>query len=183
MAPIMKALYLSLSAAAFLLVATTAGAANRIENPGFETGDLTGWSTFGQGWRCSSGEDTHSGDSGVVNDVLDTDSDEWRGIYQNIPVSAGATCSAKVSIRAVNIHSSSSWLELQWLDEDGSVIEQLQSPWVTDDQSFKSVKLDSVVAPPGTVTASVRGVVSMPSLPEDGAEFHIFDDFVFRSKP
>ena len=183
MEPNMNIICLRLFAVAVLLAATSAGAASLVENPDFETDGLSGWSTFGLGWRTSSGEDALSGSMGAVNDVLTSDTDEWRGVYQNVPVTAGATYSAGVSIRAVNVHFSSSWFELQWLDGEGGVIEQLQSPWVTADQSFTFAGLDDVVAPPGAVSASVRGIVYTPKPPDEDPEFHIFDDFIFTSKP
>ena len=171
-------------AVAALLVATSAGAANLLKNPNFETGDFTGWTTFGLGWRTGIGDDAYEGTYGIVCDVLDWQTGEnWRGVYQNVPVTAGATYSAGVSIRSVNVHFSSSWLELQWLDADGGVIEQLQSPWVTADQSFTPANLEDVVAPPGAVSLSVRGIVHLPTSPGNKPEFHIFDDFFLRSKP
>lgn len=183
MKPNMNMICRRLFAVAVLFAVPSAGAANPIDNPGFETDGLSGWSTFGLGWRTSSGEDALSGSMGAVNDVLAADTDEWRGVYQNVPITAGATYSAGVSIRAVNIHVSSSWFELQWLDGEGGVIEQLQSPWVTADQAFTPANLEGVVAPPGAVSASVRGIVHLPTPPGDEAEFHIFDDFFLRSKP
>lgn len=180
----MKFPYFYLCTAVFLIGATTVSAGDlQMSDPGFESGDLAGWSTFGQGWRISTDEDAQSGSSGAVNDVLASDADEWRGVYQNIPIAPGKTYSAEVSIRAVNVHTSSSWLELQWLDKNGKVISQLQSPPVTEDQPFSVMELEHVYAPPGTVSASVRGVVNMSAKPESDAEFHIFDDFRIRTSP
>ncbi|HMP90239.1 MAG TPA: PEP-CTERM sorting domain-containing protein [Kiritimatiellia bacterium] len=154
-----------------------------ITNSGFETGDLTGWSTFGPGWRVGSGGDANSGTFGAVNDVETVHVDEWRGIFQNVAVTAGETYTAGVFIRTVNLESSRSWFELQWLDSDGGVISQLQSPFVTSDQSFTFMSVNDAIAPAGAVTASLRGIVQMLSSPTGNDDFHIFDDFTIVPEP
>jgi len=148
-------------------------------NWGFEGGDFTGWTTFGQGWRISTGADAFSHTYGAVNDVLTTDVDEWRGVFQNVAVTTGLTYAAGVYIRAVAVESSESWLELQWLDSSGGVISQLTTPSITADQPFLLSSLHNIVAPAGAVTASVRGVVHMIGTPVDSPDFHIFDEFYF----
>ena len=171
--------------AAVLLAAATLASANLITNPGFESGDLTGWSTFGLGWRTATGADALSETYGLVCDVLDSHTGEnWRGVYQNVPVSAGMAYNAGVYVRAVSVANSASWLELQWLDSGGGVISQLQSSTVTSDQAFTYMGLSSVVAPVGAVNASVRGIVNMTALPPGGdGDFHIFDDFNVAAVP
>jgi len=158
-----------------LFVAITASA-ELVVNGGFETGDLTSWSTFGQNWRIATGADAHSGTYGLVNDVLNTDVDNWRGVYQTVPITAGLDYTAGVYIRTVSLEISSSWFELQWLDSGGGVINQLQSSIVTSDQAFTFMGVGTVTAPANAVNASVRGVVNMASAPTD-TDFHVFDDF------
>ncbi len=166
------------AAGALMAIATLA---QSLENPGFESGDLSGWETFGLGWRIGAGEDAASGSHGAVCDVLhEHEGETWRGITQTVSVVPGRTYSASVDIRTVNIRASSSFLELQWLDAAEGVIAQLQSPWVTIDQPFTPAALSAVTAPPGAVAASVRGIVFAERLPEpDQPEFHIFDQFRF----
>jgi hypothetical protein len=153
--------------------------ANLLSNSGFETGDFTGWSQFGQGWRTGTGGDAYSGTYGAVSDVLTNDTDEWRGLYQNVEVSAGLSYDASFWQRAINLESSESWLELQWLDNTGSIISQTQTVAVTTDQVYTFAGLDAQVAPGGAVTASVRGIVHMVSAPSSDPDFHTFDDFSF----
>ena len=168
---------------ALLMAALLAGAARAelLANGGFESGDLGGWTTFGPGWRTSAGGDAHAGSSyGLVNDVLDSQdplTEQWRGIYQNVPVVAGETYLASAFISAVNVESSSSWLELQWLDSAGTVIRQEAGDPVAADQPFQLETLPWLVAPAGAVTASVRGIVFMAEPPATNADFHVFDDF------
>ena len=147
-----------------------------LTNPGFETNALTGWITFGQGWRTGSGADAYSGSVGAVDDILTSDVDEWRGLYQFVPVIPDNLYSGGVWIRAVSVGTSESFFELQFLDTSGSVLSQYQSAHVTADQGFTFMDIGTVLAPAGAVTASVRAVVNRPSAPAD-SDFHIFDDF------
>jgi len=151
-----------------------------LSNPGLEN-DFTDWLTFGQGWRIGTGGDANSGSKGVVNDVLPSDTDEFRGLFQNVPVGAGWTYRASVYIKGVILESSESWLEIQWLNSGGGVISQDKTTNVTADQIFTQSALDDLVAPAGAVTASVRAIVRMVSAPAD-ADFHLFDDFNFGLK-
>lgn len=149
------------------------------ENWGFETGDFSSWTVFGPGWRVSTGDDAFSWTYGAVNDVLTTDTDEWRGIFQEVPVIQGKKYSAGVYIRALNVESSQSWMELQWLDAIGTTISQFQTEPVTRDQPFRLSSMHDLVAPRGAVSASVRGVVQMLSPPSAEPDFHAFDEFYF----
>lgn len=164
------------------ILATAASADNRLANAGFESGDLSGWTTFGPGWRTGTGDDAADGVHGAVCDVLPEQTEEpWRGLFQNVPVTPGRTYSAGVDIRTVNIHASSSWLELQWLDEADNVIGQLQTLWLTTDQPFTPAALESVTAPPNAVAASIRGIVFVEhETSPDNPEFIIFDNFRFE---
>ena len=173
-----RSLLLTLSFMGFALVASA-----DLINPGMEVGNLSAWSIFGQGWRISGGGDANSGSYGAVNDVQTTDGDNWRGLFQSVLVTAGQTYTAGVFIRAVNVENSVSWFELQWLDNDNNVISQLQSTSVTSDQPFTFMGVTDVVAPGNSVSASMRGIVFMPSPPTGDTDFHIFDDFSIVPEP
>ena len=160
------------------LAASSAQAQNLVANPGFEK-TLAGWSMFGVGWRTSSGQDAHSGNLGIVDDVLPTQgpTDNWRGVYQNIKAIPGETFNASVWIRTVSVKASQSYLEVQFLDSSNAVLFQVDSPVIVANQPYTQCSLSHLVAPPRADTISVRGVVHMPSLPTHDPEFFIFDDF------
>ncbi|MBW7907405.1 MAG: hypothetical protein H3C50_00570 [Kiritimatiellae bacterium] len=161
------------------LLAAMPAVAQQLANSGFED-NLNNWSTFGQGWRTGGGGDAHSGSLGAVNDVQTSDSDTYRGLFQNVPVIPDNLYSGGAYIRAVNVDNSESWFELQFLDSSGSVIVQHQSTHVATDQGFTFMDIDPVLAPAGAVTASVRAIVYMPSAPGD-TDYHIFDDIEFTN--
>lgn len=154
-----------------------------VSNRSFETGDFSGWSAFGQGWYIGTGADAHSGADGAANAVSASESDNYRGLSQNVPVTAGKTYTGSVHIRAVNVRSSESWFEVQWLDTNGGLITQTQSVHVVADQSFTPVQLTDLIAPAGAVTASVRGIIYMSAPPASDADYHVFDDFSFIAQP
>ena len=161
------------------LLAAMPAVAQQLANSGFED-NLNNWSTFGQGWRTGGGGDAHSGSLGAVNDVQTSDSDTYRGLFQNVPVIPDNLYSGGAYIRAVNVDNSESWFELQFLDSSGSVIVQHQSTHVATDQGFTFMDIDPVLAPAGAVTASVRAIVYMPSA-VGGTDYHIFDDVEFTN--
>lgn len=169
-------------AACLALVVTTASA-NLIANPGFETGDTTGWTVWNQGWRIGTGDDAYEGTYGLVNDVLDWHGDNWRGIYQDVSITAGLFYDAGAYIRTVNLNVSSSFLELQWRDSLGDQIGgTLSTAWVSTDQPFTYVGFSNVEAPSGAATARIQGVVNMSVTPTQ-SEFHIFDNFTMTPIP
>lgn len=177
----MKSLLLAL---ALVAVLASPSPAELLSNRGFETGDFTGWLTFGQGWRIGAGADAQAGSYGAVNDVLGSDVDPWRGIYQNVPVVAGETYSASVYVRTLNLESSESWLEIAWKDVAGATVGAVrQSAHVAGDQLFAQVELPTLIAPAGAVTASVNGIVFMAAPPATDADFHVFDEFSFVQLP
>jgi hypothetical protein len=155
-----------------------------LSNSSFETDSFTNWNTFGSGWRIGGGADARSGLYGAVNDVLvgHTASEQWRGLFQNVPVSTGAEYVFVGHVRAVNIESSRAFLEIQWLDSSGQIVLQEQSEHITGDQPFRRAVMDNLKPPANAVTASVRAIVFMENPPTTNDDFFIFDDLFFLPK-
>lgn len=172
--------------AVFAVLSIATGAmGNLLVNPGFETGDFTGWTLFSelQNWRITDWPgDQHSETYGVVNDVLASGGDEWRGIYQLVTVVAGQDYDYFAYQRAASVESgmSESFLELQWLNSSGGMIDQWQAAHVTADQDWTLMGANNIVAPIGAVTASVRFIVHAMGTPTD-TDWHIADDFTFAA--
>ncbi len=167
-----------------VVLLVSAAEANLLRNPGFEEGALEGWKTFGQNWRQSSFvndevSDYRTGRSGVVCDVATNDVNEWRGIQQTVPARKGLRYSAGAWVRTDGIEGSETYLEIRFLDSEGELIEQHQSGHVAADQPFTEMILDDIVAPSGTVYASVGAVIRMRHRPAAWTGFFVFDDFEF----
>ncbi len=158
--------------------------ANLLTNPDFETGDLTGWGTFGSGWRISGGADAHSGSFGVVDDIFATDTPGFRGVSQVLAATPGTEYTGSVWIRGVSLEAgkTEAWLEFQFLDGSNGVLLQLQSTHVTADQPFTFMSIASAVAPVGTVNVRVQGIAWEVAQPAD-TDFPIFDNFQFDVVP
>lgn len=166
--------------AVFLAMAAPASAA-RLRNPGFETGDFTFWQFHGEGWRPSTfSRDSRRGIYGAVNDVWTNGVDEFRVIHQEMKVKPGKAYWAGVWLRAVCIEGTESFLEVQFMDRDGNVLQQFQSEHVTKDQDHTFMTIDRMVAPEGSRSASVRGVVHLVTQPVHDTDFHVFDNFELR---
>ncbi len=165
-----------------VLAAGPALRAATLANPGFETGDLSGWSTFGDGWRIGTVGDANSGTYGAVNDIQDDSG--FKGIFQEVDVTPGTFYNAGVFLRAVAMEDNAveSWLEVQWLDSGSGVIRQDQStPRVIGEQlTYQRQTLTMMEAPAGAVQASVRGIIEITSLQSSpDIDFVTFDDFEF----
>jgi len=167
----------------FLMATPFSSQGELLMNGGFENKDFQGWEMFGQDWQIGSGKDSHKGFHGAVNTILKDSADEWRGIFQKVPIEEGKHYTGHVWIRTKNIKASESFFEVQFLDEYDYVISQYQSDKMTKNRSFKKVELKSMVAPPHAVIASVRGVVFMKKSPKLTPGFHVFDDFEFEEIP
>ena len=169
-----------LGASAALCIGAIAPDGNLLKHPGFENAanPLEGWTTFGTPWRGGVGDDAFAGRFGAVNDVLPGSKVGYCGIFQEVPINAAKTYDASAMLRTVNLSSSESFLEIQFLDRAGAVVGAKQSPSAVGDQPFTSIEMKGLKPPSDAVKASVRGIVHIRSSPER-SNFHIFDDFRF----
>ena len=133
----MKNLVVLLAALALLAVSAGQADANTITNGDFETGDLTGWTTFttaggtvGTGYPQVVSFDT---DNDGIGNNADTD-DEGGGIYQDIVTGAGPiTISADIAVLLVTTAGDNA---------DGGLFELLFDGAVVDSHDFEDVDMD-----------------------------------------
>ncbi len=174
-----------LLAVGILLGTVSPGLSNLLTNPGFETGDLSGWSTFGTGWRISTfGDDVNSGTNGLVNDIL-SDSAGFKGVNQEVAVTGGAAYDASVALRTVSLENDEveAWLEIQWFDSSSGLISQDETlPHISSDQPYTQASLSAITAPVNAVTASVRGIIHV-TVDQTDSDFVTWDDFSFQQIP
>ncbi len=161
-----------------------------IFNPSFEApvDGFTGWQIFGPGWRIGGPGDANTGNAAAVNDVLATDAQgSFRGVQQRITTGflPGESYSLSAFVGLASNETTTSFLQLQYLDATDEVLATIDSPVQTEDQALTLVETDFLEVPTGTATIRVGGIVFYPA---DGAaitdtDFHIFDDFAITAIP
>ena len=170
-----------------LLLAIEARAANVLANPGFETGDLTGWTTFGNSIgnvSVQSGASVaHSGACYLKTYGQFIATNNYSGIYQDNPSSPGAVYSADgwtytASSDGNGIHGQDAiWLEVSFRDVSDNALALYRSVVVTSNNlaSFGGVNTwfdlpitnqcsftnaSAQILFPGTVTNMVASLVA-----------------------
>lgn len=173
---------MGLGLAVALAAAVPAARGQALTNASFEEGTTAGWEAFGPGWRVSAwsnetASDAHSGAFGAVNDVKKGEADEWRGISQAVPAEHGMLYAVSAWVKALDVKDAEAFLELQFLDDDGKLMESVQSDIVKDDQPFTLIQVDAVNPPKRTKSLLVRGIVHRVKPPDDTIDVFAFDDF------
>lgn len=167
------ALLLAISLA---FVDTSAGQTQLLINPGFETGDTTGWSSVGG--DLSRAPVSNTGDWGAQ---LVSDGQDVR-----------ATMSQQVTVEPFGTYQLSGWallndpnlsqvnFQVLWLDAGGDLLGQADSPWLVTGQvepgTYTISTTGARVAPDSAVNARVLGT----AWGVDGDAFFVyFDDLSF----
>lgn len=187
----------------FLTVAVAVGAAtflagaasaNMLTNPGFETGDFTGWNSYGSWTVSNTPADVHSGTYAAdltltVASGATSSSSTWNGLYQNVsdPTAAGQSfnASAWISTSATNGYSQA-YFQVQFQNSTGGVLQQSVTTPVTVDQAYAQYALSNLVAPTGTAIIQVQGVVEAltgATAPSGNTSQTYFDDFSLTPTP
>lgn len=166
--------------AVLLLGLCGVASANLLTNPGFETGDLTGWDAGG--WYVGMGGDAQSGAYGLSYHVpASVGPDGWFVAFQLVSVSEGLSYDASAWLRyAGTANNSEQLLEIQWLNGLGEIMwgNGVGSAALSSPHDYSFVELNNLVAPAGAVQASVRAVVHTTGTTTDNA-WHTFDNFSF----
>ncbi len=148
-----KCFCLSLVSALALLSSLSNGDTNLLTNPGFETGDTTGWIPRGCPIKTVT-DPAHGGDySAKAYDKTDT----WQGIEQNIMglINDGQTCTISGWVRLENVSGASVIITVQQEDGRGTNWHRVSDATGSDDfWSYLS----------GDFTLDVNGVLTALSV-------------------
>lgn len=160
------------------LALASAASANLLTNPGFETGDFTGWTEGG--WYTGMGGDAYSGSYGGSYAISPTIIGEnYFVAEQNVPVTAGLSYDLSGWMRIAGTPTTSeSFLELRWLDSIGDPLGQVGSTHLSSAQDYSQFSILEQIAPPSAVGARIALVVHTSATPTDNA-WHTFDDINF----
>lgn len=156
-----------------------AASANLLTNPGFETGDFTGWNAGG--YYAGTGGDAQSGTYGGAYYVAPS---QAGGSYfildQIVPITEGLSYDASCWMRyAGTANNSEQFLEIQWINASGIMWGSGSGTTpVSGPQSYTQYSLNELIAPAGALSANVRAVVHTTDTTTDNA-WHTFDDFSF----
>jgi beta-glucanase (GH16 family) len=135
-----KLLSFTASIAVFLVIFANASfASNILSNPGFETGDLTGWTTFGNAIGNVSVEGSeatpHGGTSYLKTYGQFIGATNYSGVYQDNPCSPGVTYAADgwvYTLGSDRIHGQDAiWVEVSFRDSSYNALALYRSAIVT----------------------------------------------------
>ncbi len=186
-------------AAVATIVTGLSGAAqgNMLTNPGFES-DFAGWNaTVGDPapamnvWRISTwpgdqrtAESTRAAVLDVKSTVDTLGGSYWNLLAQVAPVTGGQSYQVSGWEKTAGMAGhSESWIEVQFLASDNSILQQYQSAHVTADQAYTLMNVTNsgnseLLAPVNATAIRVQAVVQQTSAePIGNTEYHVFDDF------
>ena len=141
-----------------------------LTNPGFETGDLTGWTTFGDNGNIH--VESVSPQEGTYSLKLYqqfTGTTNYSGVYQNLPCTPGVTYRLSGYLR--NGYPSTDYLQtnnraflkLEWYDASGAMVGYVENydppsqglDWNTPQDDVWRYNSFDATAPAGAVTVRV----------------------------
>jgi hypothetical protein len=167
------------------LVLCQGALANLLTNPGLETGDMTGWVNGGSQWSVGSGaDDKHTGNYGLLAWIQPATGFGWTAVEQYIPVTAGEgyNLSYYTSAFVFGTPHTEGFLEVSFRDSANGIISQFETTHITATTPWTQGTMSGLIAPIGSVTAVVKGVVHMSGTTDDNAFYH-FDDFDMAAIP
>jgi glucuronoarabinoxylan endo-1,4-beta-xylanase len=157
-----------------MLQGGVAAAQNLATNPGFETGDTTGWFAFGPGTISAETTCVHSGTyAALVANRTDT----WNGIAQSLPgvLQANQTCNISAWVMLAGGPGQTMQLTMQKVDGSGTSYAVIASGSVSTN-GWTQLFGQYTYNPSGTVSA-LNLYAEMPS--SSNAAFYI-DDWVVQ---
>ena len=148
------------------------------KNPGFETGDFTGWTTSGKGWTI----DTQSASEGTASALCTVgkgDGPQLRACLQKIEgIPAGKILEASLDVSATDAYqtqNSTAFLAILCFDGRGELLNEYRTSTPVLKPTFRHIKIDDAVVLPGTEQVYVMLVVEVYQTASDN-DFWRFDN-------
>jgi hypothetical protein len=166
-----------------MVCAASAAHGQLLKNDGFESGNLDGWIADGASWAMDTNGVARSGAEAVVNTGNEETSDGYQVLHQEVAVAAGDICTGGFWVRAPSGSNAIAYLEFQFLNAKGEIVEQYQSDHLTEGPGYGFRGISTVSAPEGTVLASIRAVVYRKVKPGLAGDLFVFDAVSFGRSP
>lgn len=134
---------------------TTTTRTNLVTNPNFET-NTTGWANF----AGTNARTTSTSYSGIACLQTDASASGSRGMYTDVPVTAGISYTASMYVKAAS-GTMSHWVYMRWLNSGGGIISNttVSSTATTTWQRFSQTQ----TAPVGAATLRLMSLSSAAS--------------------
>ena len=163
-----------------LIVSAGLCQANLLTNPGFETGDFTGWAVGG--WYNGTDDDAHTGDYGASREITSAiEGENYFVAEQWVPVTGALSYDLSGWMRIAGIpNASESFLELRWINASGGSEGQFGTAHLAETQDYTQYSLLAQLAPANAVTARVALVVHTTGGTITDTAWHTFDDLDFE---
>ena len=117
---------------------------NLLTNPGFETGDKSGW----EGPGTVQSAIVHAGANAIA---LTGDPSSWPGVYQTVSITGGNEYRFTSWLSVQGLTIGSYYFQVSWQDDNGNEVGAADSfAWVTTNGTFE--KYESVFTAPSTAT-------------------------------
>ena len=159
-----------------VLQAGLAAAQNLATNPGFETGNTTGWSTFGGLPASAISAETLQVHSGSYAALVTNRTATYMGISQSLSgvLQAGQTYSISASVRLVGGASQTAYLTIQKIDGNGTSYTQV----ATNSVSASGWTQLSVIPYAFNYSGTLSSLILYAELPNSATGAYYIDDLL-----
>jgi hypothetical protein len=182
-----KILFINLLVVLFAGVSSIASA-NLLNNPGFDTGDFTGWATWGtsEGGNAVAGAEISTQYKSSPNSAKlwawGNTGEASAGIWQNFSVSEGNTYYINAYLKSLSSNEplrdgADAWVALEWYGDSGSQIgSTIDSTHLNFANDAWQLFQISDTAPTGAVTGRILLRMYDPGLGQGDGRAVYFDD-------
>lgn len=164
-----------------LIAMVCAANGQALKNAGFESGDLTGWNSFGEGWSVNS-KTASEGTNSAMNAILKDVEPGLRGCGQKVKIIPGQKITVSIDVSAIAVKltpRSEARMLLIFLDAEGKMLKEHKAKAETMKMAYETLSISDAVAPEGAVEAYIVLVVEVIKKAEDG-DWWRFDNLKLR---